>query len=103
GVGATRGMLRGFVRALRDRFTVTPPAVREDGANAVVVVHIEADGAAPFDQRFELSRSAADGAWRIESVEQQGVVPENLATAFVAHPSEVTRRQLAQPGGRSSR
>jgi hypothetical protein len=94
---------RDSFRALRDRFTVTPGAVTKDGASAMVVVRVEADGAAPFDQRFELSRSAADGAWRIESVEQQGVLPENLATAFVAHPSEVTRRHLAQPGGRSSR
>ena len=94
---------RDSFRALRDRFTVTPGAVTKDGASAMVVVRVEADGAAPFDQRFELSRSAADGAWRIESVEQEGVVPESLATAFVAHPSEVTRLKLAQPGGRSSR
>jgi hypothetical protein len=94
---------RDSFRALRDRFMVTLVTVTEDGASARVVVRVQADGAAPFDQRFELSRSAADGAWRIESVEQEGVVAASLATAFVAHPSEVTRRQLAQPGGRSSR
>jgi hypothetical protein len=90
---------RDSFRAVRDRFIVTPGSATEDGANAVVLVHVQADGAAPFDQRFELSRGAADGAWRIESVEQQGVAAESLATAFVAHPSEIARRQLALPGG----
>ena len=94
---------RDSFHALRNRLTVTPDTVWEDGANAVVVVRVQPDGAASFEQRFALSRSAADGTWRIESVEQQGVVAESLATAFVAHPSETTRRRLAQPGGRPSR
>ena len=86
-------------RALRDRFGVTPGAATEDGANAVVSVQVQPQGGAPaFEQRFTLSRTAPDGAWRIDSIEQQGVVAESRATAFVAHPSEAMRRQLAQPG-----
>ncbi len=88
---------RDSFRALRDRIRVTPGVVTEDGANAVIVVQLQTDDAPAFAQRFALSRAALDGAWRIESVEQQGVVAENRATAFVAHPSESTRRQLAQP------
>jgi len=94
---------RDSFRALRDRLSVTPGTVTEEGASAVVVVRVQPNGAAAFDQRFALSRSATDGAWRIESVEQQGVSAESLSTAFVAHPSEATRRQLAQAGGRKSR
>jgi hypothetical protein len=89
---------RDAFRTLRDRLVVTPGTVAETGASAVVVVHVEADGAAPFDQRFELVRSAADGSWRIDAVEQRGVVAENRAAAFVAHPNEITRRELARPG-----
>lgn len=90
-------------RALRERFEVTPGAVTEDGANAVVSVQVQPQGAPAFEQRFALSRPGPDGAWRIDSVEQRGVVAENLATAFVAHPSEATRRQLAQPGSGARR
>jgi hypothetical protein len=94
---------RDSFRALRDRLSVTPLTVTEDGASAVVVVRVQPSGAAAFDQLFALSRSAADGAWRIESVEQQRVTAESLPAAFVAHPSEATRRELAQAGGRKSR
>jgi hypothetical protein len=90
-------------RALRDRFGVTPGAVTEDGTNAVVTVQVQPQGAPAFEQRFMLSRAAPGGAWRIDSVEQRGVVAENRATAFVAHPSEATRRQLAQPAGNARR
>ena len=94
---------RGEFRALRDHFGVTPGAVTEDAATAVVTVQVQPQGAPAFEQRFTLSRADADGAWRIDSVEQQGVVAENRATAFVAHPSEATRRQLAQQGGKAQR
>lgn len=90
-------------RALRERFGVTPGAVTQDGMNAVVTVQVQPQGAPAFEQRFTLSRPAPDGAWRIDSVEQQGVVMENRATAFVAHPSEATRRQLAQQGSKAQR
>ena len=94
---------RDSFRALRDRLTVTPGTITEDGANAVVVVRVQAERTASFDQRFELSHATADGAWHIESVEQDGIVAGNRAAAFVAHPSESTRRQLAELGGRPAR
>ncbi len=90
-------------RAVRDRLRVTPSSVTEDGAGAVVVVHVQPNGTAGFDQRFELSRSASSGAWRIETVEQEGVVAESRAAAFVAHPNEIARRRLAQAGGPKNR
>lgn len=65
-----------------------------DAGHTIVTVEIRAAAAPPFRQVFELVREAPDG-WRIDRVEQQGVVEGNLAAALVANPTEETRRRLA--------
>lgn len=65
-----------------------------DARHATVTVEIGGAAAPPFTQVFELVRESP-GHWRIDHVEQQGVVQGNLAAALVANPTEDTRRRLA--------
>jgi hypothetical protein len=72
--------------------------VREQNDHAEVQVRIGASGKTrppgadigmwpfpDFGQRFTLERG--DAGWRITKVDQTGVVNENAAQAFVAHPT----------------
>jgi len=67
---------------------------RENGDAASVEVAVAPRDAPGFAQRFALLRGA-DGAWRIDAIEQSGVVPANAAAAFAAYPNEAARRALA--------
>lgn len=94
-------------RALRDRISVVPIDVQEQGDRASVTVRVQGGATPPFEQRFDLVRAAAGRRWRIDGVEQRGVADEALAVAFVAHPTEaarihlerVLRRGAAPPAG----
>jgi hypothetical protein len=83
-------------RAMRDRLQVTLLDSIERGERASVVVRVQPRRGAAFEQRFELVR---DGAWRIDSVEQSGVAPDNELAAFVAHPTEGERQRLERERG----
>jgi len=67
----------------------------ESDGEATVVVHVAPRSAPPFEQRFSLVRSEPDPRWRIDAIEQVGVVPANAAAAFAAYPNEAARRALA--------
>jgi hypothetical protein len=66
----------------------------ESGDTASVDVEVAPRDAPAFAQRFALVRGAG-GAWRIDAIEQSGVVPANAASAFAAYPNEAARRALA--------
>jgi len=68
--------------------------VRESGDHADVITRIEPRNEPPFEQRFRLVRDTTEGAWRIDGIEQSGVVGANAAAAFVAYPNESARRAL---------
>jgi len=78
-------------RAVRDGFEVTLLDASERGERASVRVRVQPRRGAAFEQRFELVR---DGTWRIDSVEESGVAPDNELAAFVAHPTESERQRL---------
>ena len=82
-------------RVLSDRLSVTLVDVQQSGDRAVVTARIQAAGR-PFEQRFELVREGPAGPWRIDAVEQAGVLPDSRLAAFVAHPTESERRRLEQ-------
>lgn len=65
----------------------------EAGDTARVSAQIAPRDGPPFEQRFALVR--ASGAWRIDAIEQAGVVSANAAAAFAAWPNEAARRALA--------
>jgi hypothetical protein len=108
--------LKSFYREIAARLEPRIEDVTIDGDRAEVVVALRTPQSPPFRQRFQLVRTPADLvrmpahlvripahlargpsrlAWRIDRVEQEGVVPANLPAAFVAYPSEALRRQLA--------
>ena len=78
-------------RTLRDRFQVTLVDSSEGEGRASVAVRVQPGRGPSFEQRFALVK---DGVWRIDSVEQSGVAPENAFAAFVAHPTEAERQRL---------
>jgi hypothetical protein len=73
---------------------------RERGDIASIAVRVAPREAPPFEQRFALVRSGPLGSWRIDAIEQSGVVPENEAAAFATYPNEAARRALAARQGR---
>lgn len=81
-------------RALRDRLAWSRLGEGLEGDRAWVRVRVQAGDEPPFEQRFALVRTGPGAAWRIDAVEQGGVARGNRAAAFVAHPSEATRREL---------
>jgi hypothetical protein len=65
--------------------------VEQRGASARVVCRIHPQGAAAFQQSFELVRGS-DGRWRIDAIRQSGVEPRAEAAAFAAYPNERARQ-----------
>ncbi len=65
-----------------------------DGDRALVTSRVQAPVGDGFDQRFRLSRKSADEAWRIDAIEQDAVVPENLSTAFSAAPTRRLQEEM---------
>jgi hypothetical protein len=65
----------------------------EQGDAADVAVHVEPRAGPPFEQRFALVRTGA--AWRIDAIEQRGVVAATALDAFAAWPNEAARRAIA--------
>jgi len=85
--GTTRRFMAGRSQADGDRAWVALPIAPLDGP--------------AFEQRFTLVRAGPDAPWRIDAIEQSGVVAENAAAAFAAYPNEAARRALAaRPEGR---
>lgn len=85
------------------RLALAPHDVVQTGDAATIAVDVTPPKGPAFVQTFHLVRSEPDSAWRIDSIEQSGVTPENQVWAFVAHPSETARRAIEQrvkPGGR---
>jgi hypothetical protein len=78
-------------RALRDRFQLTLVDAFESGERAFVTLRVQPGRGAAFEQRFTLAR---DAAWRIDAIEQSGIVADNAFAAFVAHPTEAERQRL---------
>lgn len=76
------------------RLIVTPLSSREGSAEAEIAVRIASPGAPAFVQRFFLVR-ASNGGWQIDRIDQEGVMDASLADAFVASPTDATRRRLA--------
>ena len=68
--------------------------VRESNDEAEVITRIEPRNGPPFEQSFRLAREGTGSAWRIDAVEQRGVVSANAVAAFVAYPNERSRRAL---------
>jgi hypothetical protein len=68
----------------------------ETGNRAQVLVRIDPQEGAPFDQRFHLVRHEPASPWRIDSIEQLDVGPgvRNLRAAFAAYPNEATHRRI---------
>jgi len=88
------------------QLALAPRDAEQTGDAATIVVDVTPPKGPAFVQTFHLVRRNADSAWRIESVEQSGVTPENQIWAFVVHPTEATRLAIEQrlkPGGRTSR
>jgi hypothetical protein len=81
-------------RATRERLGWERLDGAEAGARAWVEVRVRPAAQPPFVQRFALVREGPGHAWRIDAVEQRGVVRENRAAAFVAWPSEASRRTM---------
>jgi hypothetical protein len=80
---------------------VAPIEERVEGDRASVAFRIRFEGAPPLVQRFALTRRDARSPWRIEAIEQEGVVPANLVQAFALSPSHELRRRANawQEGG----
>jgi hypothetical protein len=68
--------------------------VSEEAAAAEVVTRVLPARGTAFVQRFQLSRP--DGRWRVDAVAQEQVGPQSRLAAFVAHPTETGRRELAE-------
>lgn len=68
-----------------------PIEERVEGDRASVAFRIRFDGAPSLVQRFTLARRDAGSPWRIEAIEQEGVVPENLVLAFALSPAHELR------------
>lgn len=64
---------------------------RIEGDRAWVAFRIRFEGAPSLVQRFALARRDARSPWRIEAIEQEGVVPANLGQAFALSPSHELR------------
>jgi len=71
-------------------------AATENGDAASVAVRVAPPGQPPFEQRFALVRAGAGAPWRIDAIEQSGVVDATALDAFAAHPTEAARRALAE-------
>ena len=73
-------------------------AIAEDeasGGTARVTLRVTPPDAPSFEQRFALVRD--DGAhWRIDAIEQSGVVAANAPYALATWPNEAARRALAR-------
>jgi len=78
-----------------------PIEERIEGDRASVAFRIRFEGAPSLVQRFELVRRDAGSPWRIEAIEQEGVVPANLAQAFLLSPSHELRRRAHEWQGQS--
>lgn len=87
-----------LARLLADATTTAGPA-REDGDAASIAVAVLPREGPAFEQRFALVRDG-EATWRIDAIEQSGVVPANAAVAFAAYPNETARRALADRRGR---
>lgn len=74
---------------------------RVEGDHASVAFRIRFEGAPSLIQRFALTRRDERSRWRIEAIEQEGVVPANLVQAFALSPSHELRRRASawQEGG----
>lgn len=70
--------------------------VEETGDHAVVMTRVTPRGAAPFTQRFFLTRKDGTGRWWIDAIEQEDVKLGSRGAAFTAAPSESLRRALLQ-------
>lgn len=81
---------------LARQLTLAPRDVQQTGDAATIAVDVTPPKGPAFVQTFHLVRSDADSAWRIDSVEQSGVTPENQVWAFVVHPTEAARRAIEQ-------
>ncbi len=68
--------------------------VAQDGDRAIVTTRVYGEKSPPFVERLTLSRVSPSAPWRIDDIEQDGVVEANEMTAFVANPCEALRRQL---------
>jgi hypothetical protein len=79
-------------KGARVRFLdLEPIEERVEGDRASVAFRIRFEGAPSLVQRFVLARRDARSPWRIEAIEQEGVVPANLAQAFALSPSQELR------------
>ncbi len=74
--------------------------LHEEGDFAWIAVPIAPRDGPAFEQRFSLVRAGPDAPWRIDAIEQSGVVPANEAAAFAAYPNEAARRARAVRPGR---
>jgi hypothetical protein len=81
---------------LASQLALAPRDVQQTGNAATLAVDVTPPKGPAFVQTFHLVRSDADSAWRIDSVEQSGVTPENQVWAFVVHPTEAARRAIGQ-------
>lgn len=74
---------------------LAPIEEQVEGDRASVAFRIRFEGAPSLVQRFSLTRRDARSPWRIDAIEQEGVVPANLAQAFALSPSHELRRQAS--------
>ena len=61
---------------------------------ALVAVSVRALQGPRFVQQFALSRAADQAPWRIDHIDQRGVVAANLKAAVVAFPNIEHQRRL---------
>lgn len=64
------------------------------GNRATVEVAVLPPAGLRFTQRFRLSRRNASAPWRIDSIDQEGVVPREIYVAFAMSPREETRQKV---------
>ncbi len=74
-------------------------SVEESQDRALVGVRVSSPGAPAFRQRFRLSRAAPADAWRIDGIEQEGLVRANLRAAAVAYPRAAIEERLRRGAG----
>lgn len=77
----------GPVLGLAGRLGFGATAVTAGADRAEVSLEIAGPEGLPFEQRFLLVRAGPDAPWRIDRIEQAGVVASNAIAAFAAWPN----------------
>ncbi len=81
-------------RRLARELSIRPLRVKEEAYQALVSVSVRAPQGPRFVQQFALSRAADQAPWRIDHIDQRGVVAANLKAAVVAFPNIEHQRRL---------